>query len=56
MKPPKVNREEVRTEPLFIKMNKAEKETLQKWADEMGITMSALVRLAVNAYIKNKEG
>lgn len=55
MNKPKTNRDEVRENSLTIPMNKQEKERVQKKADEMGISMSALGRIVLNDFFKKQE-
>ena len=55
MKTPRANRNEVREMSLTVPMSKDEKEKIQKRADEMGVTMSAFVRFAVNDFLKKYE-
>ena len=55
MKTKNKNREAVRNIILTVKINREEKEILEKAALEMGITMSSLVRFAIKNLIK-KEG
>lgn len=51
MKTSKANRDEVKEETITFSYEKPKKEKLQKLADDMGISMSAFVRLAINEKI-----
>ena len=51
----KTNRDEVRENSLTIPMSKAEKERVQKKANEMGISMSALGRVVLSDFFKKEE-
>ena len=51
----KTNRDEVRENSLTIPMSKAEKERVQKKANEMGISMSALGRVVLGDFFKKEE-
>lgn len=55
MKTPKANRDEVREETITFTYEKPKKEKLQKLADDMGISMSAYIRLAINEKMNRKE-
>ena len=55
MNKPRANRDEVRANTLTIPMNKQEKERVQKKANEMGISMSALGRIVLNDFFKTDE-
>ena len=48
MKTPRANRDEVKEETITFSYEKPKKDKLQKVADEMGISMSAYIRLAIN--------
>ncbi|MEE1138183.1 MAG: hypothetical protein U0M02_06870 [Acutalibacteraceae bacterium] len=52
MKQKKKNREEVRENALNVPMTLLEKLSVQKAADNIGISMSAFVRMALNDYMK----
>lgn len=52
MKTSKSNRDEVRANSLVIPMTKEEKEAVKKSAENMGITMSAFVRLILKDFMK----
>ena len=51
----KPNRDEVRENSLTIPMSKLEKERVQKKANEMGISMSALGRVVLSDFFKKEE-
>lgn len=51
----KANRDEVRANSLTIPMSKQEKERVQKKANEMGISMSALGRVVLSDFFKKEE-
>ena len=55
MKAKRSNRDEVRENSLNIPMTIIEKEQIRKAADDMGVSMSTLARIALNEYLK-KEG
>lgn len=55
MKTPKVNRDEVRESSLTIPMNKEEKDTIQKAADDMGLSMSAFARMVFRDFMKKSD-
>jgi L-rhamnose isomerase len=55
MNKPKTNRDEVRENSLTIPMSKQEKERVQKKANEMGISMSALGRVVLSDFFKKEE-
>ena len=55
MKLKRTNRDEVRENSLNIPMTIIEKEQIRKAADDMGVSMSTLARIALNEYLK-KEG
>lgn len=52
MKQKKKNREEVRENALNVPMTILEKLSVQKAADNIGVSMSAFVRMALNDYMK----
>lgn len=52
MKQKKKNREEVRENALNVPMTLLEKLSVQKAADNIGVSMSAFVRMALNDYMK----
>lgn len=52
MKQKKTNREEVRENALNVPMTLLEKLSVQKAADNIGVSMSAFVRMALNDYMK----
>lgn len=52
MKTAKSNRDEVRENPLVIPMSKNEKESVQKAADDMGVSMSAFARMVLKDFMK----
>lgn len=52
MKTKRTNRDDIREKPLNVSMSLVEKERVRKAADDMGVTMSTLVRIALNEYIK----
>lgn len=54
MKTPRTNRDEVKEETITFNYEKPKKEKLQKLADDMGISMSAYIRLAINEKINQK--
>jgi hypothetical protein len=51
----KPNRDEVRENSLTIPMSKLEKDRVQKKANEMGISMSALGRVVLSDFFKKEE-
>lgn len=51
MKTPKENRDEVKEETITFTYEKLKKDKLQKFANDMGISMSAFIRLAINEKI-----
>lgn len=53
MKTPRANRDEVKEETITFSYEKPKKDKLQKVADEMGITMSAVCRMALQEFLKN---
>ena len=52
MKTAKTNRDEVRESSLIVPMTKDEKESVQKAADDMGVTMSAFTRMVLKDFMK----
>ena len=55
MNTPKANRNEIRDETLTVPMSKQEKDRVRQIAKDMGITSSALVRIAINDFFKKQE-
>lgn len=55
MKTPMANRNEVRGFSLTVPMSEKEKAKVKKKSKELGITMSGVVRIALNEFLK-KEG
>ena len=55
MKTRKTNRDEVKEETITFSYEKLKKEKLQKLADEMGISMSAYIRLAISEKMSRGE-
>lgn len=55
MKMKRTNRDEVRENSLNVPMTIIEKEQIRKAADDMGVSMSTLARIALNEYLK-KDG
>ena len=55
MNKPKANRDEVREYSLTIPMSKIEKKRVQKKANDMGISMSALGRIVLSDFFKKEE-
>ena len=56
MKTAKSNRDEVRENSIAVPMTKEEKEGVRKAADDMGLSMSAFVRVVLKEFIKGKKG
>ena len=52
MKTAKINRDEVRENSLTVPMNKEEKQAVQDAANNMGISMSAFVRMVLKDFMK----
>ena len=52
MKTPKENREEVRKNCMMVPMTKVEKDNVRAAAEEMGVTMSAFVRIVLKDFMK----
>ena len=52
MKTAKTNRDEVRENSLVVPMNKKEKESVKKIADDMGVSMSAFARMVLKDFMK----
>ena len=52
MKTAKTNRDEIRQNTLCVPMSKEEKTMVQKAADDMGIPMSAFVRMVLKDFMK----
>jgi antitoxin component of RelBE/YafQ-DinJ toxin-antitoxin module len=52
MKMKRTNRDEVRENSLNVPMTIIEKDQVRKAADSMGVSMSTLVRIALNEYLK----
>lgn len=52
MKTAKTNRDEVRENTLSIPMTKDEKESVQKAANDMGVSMSAFARIVFKDFMK----
>lgn len=44
-----------RDEKIVIRINSAVKERIQKYADEMGISMSSLCAFIIGSYLRNQE-
>lgn len=55
MKIKRINREEIRENTLTIPMSKEEKQSVQRAADDMGISMSAIARIAIKDFLKKGE-
>lgn len=55
MKTAKSNRDEVRENMLCIPMSKEEKRAVQNGADEMGVSMSAFVRMVLKDFMKKEK-
>ena len=55
MNKPKENRNEVRGFSLTVPMSEEEKAKVKKKSKELGITMSGVVRIALNEFLR-KEG
>ena len=53
MKTARIDRKSVKTEPVTFMTTASEKEETQRFADEKGITMSALCRMALKDFMKN---
>lgn len=56
LKTAKSNRDEVRENSIAVPMTKEEKEGVRKAADDMGLSMSAFVRVVLKEFIKDKKG
>jgi predicted HicB family RNase H-like nuclease len=54
MKTPRANREEVRENTFTVTATKAEKEAIQKEANQMGLSLSAWVRMVLSEKINQK--
>jgi antitoxin component of RelBE/YafQ-DinJ toxin-antitoxin module len=54
MKTAKSNRDEIRKNSLTIPMNKEEKDTIQRKADEMGLSMSAFARMVFKDFMRKE--
>ena len=54
MNKPKSNRDEVRKNTFTVTATRAEKEAIQRMANQSGLTMSAWVRMVVNEKINQK--
>ncbi len=52
MKMAKTNRDEIRENTLCVPMSKQEKESVQKAADDMGVSMSAFARMVLKDFMK----
>lgn len=52
MKTKKANRNEVRETSITFPATVKEKSQIQKAADEMGVSMSAFIRMVINGYLK----
>ena len=52
MKTAKSNRDEVRENTLTILLSREEKESVQKKADEMGVSMSMFARMVLKDFMK----
>lgn len=52
MKTKKTNRDEVRENCLNIPMTSNEKDKIRKAANEMGVSMSSFVRIALTVYLE----
>lgn len=55
MKTPMENRNEVRDCSLTVPTSKEEKTKIKKKSKELGITMSGVVRIALNEFLKKEE-
>lgn len=55
MKMPKENRDEIRENALTIPMRKDEKEKIRLVSQRMGLSMSCLVRIALNEFLRKEE-
>ena len=54
MRTARKDRESVRAETITFPATPDEKKKIQERADRMGITMSALIRMVMNDYLKNE--
>ena len=54
MKTPRTNREEIRENSLTVPMNREEKEQVKRAAENMGVPMSAFVRIVLKDFIKKE--
>jgi hypothetical protein len=54
MKTPKANRDEVRESTFTVTATRAEKEAIQKMANQSGLTLSAWVRMVLMDKINQK--
>ena len=52
MKTAKTNRDEIRQNTLTVPMSRDEKMMVQKAADDMGVPMSAFVRIVLKDFLK----
>ena len=52
MKTAKTNRDEIRKNTLSVPMSREEKMMVQKAADDMGVPMSAFVRIVIKDFMK----
>lgn len=52
MKTKRTNRDEVRENSLNVMMSRVEKDRMRKVADDIGVSMSTLARVAINEYLK----
>jgi hypothetical protein len=52
MKTKRTNRDEVRENSLNVMMSQVEKDRMRKVADDIGVSMSTLARIAINEYLK----
>lgn len=52
MKTKRANRDEVRENSLNVPMSLVEKDQIRKAADNIGVSMSTLARIAINEYLK----
>lgn len=52
MKTKRTNRDEVRENSLNVMMSQVEKDRIRKVADDIGVSMSTLARIAINEYLK----
>lgn len=54
MKTPKFNRDEIKDIRISTIVSKLEYDVIKKKADEIGVSMSTIVRMAIKAFLKGE--